>query len=430
MTVTKENTYNPEGMLGSYLYESFQLIEQMEEIALSEDDAGFFDRDSISEIFRIVHTIKGSSGIMLYDNIAKAAHRLEDIFYYLREASAEDIPKKELSKYIIQVSDFISGELYKINKGQNPDGDPQEVFDSIEIYLEALKAEIRESGMELPPENIYEESGQYYIAPISDEERPLKIDLGEEPEPGDYVVKNNKDRKENIVGISIENLEKLFLSVEKLEYLENNNKCSKLHKAIEELKVTVNNIMQAPVGGVFRKMNRVVFDVSNKLDKDIELKLQGEGIMVDRMLLEQITGSLMHLVRNAADHGIESSGERLDVGKTAKGTIELKAFKEDDKLYILVEDDGRGLDKDRIFEKAKQIKLVDGSISMGEYSDEQIYEFITCAGFTTKDRATEISGRGVGMDVVANTLKDIGGSLRIDSTPGEGTEMIMEIPLH
>lgn len=437
MAARIESDYCPEGMLDSYLFESFQLLEQMEEIVLSEENAGFFDSESINEIFRILHTIKGSSSIMMYDNITAAAHKLEDIFYYLRESQAEDIPKAELAKYIFQVSDFVSGELYKIKDGRNPDGNPQEAVESIETYLRSLKEEIREKGLELPPDNVYTEPERYYIAPAQEKEAPLKIDLGEEPIPGDYVIKKNRDRKENLVGVSMDNLEKLMLAVEKLERLEKNikegkNKESvykKFHKVKEELKDTVGDMMQAPVGGVLRKMNRVVFDVSNKLEKDIELKLQGEGILVDRMLLEQITDSLMHLVRNAADHGIESVGERLDAGKPITGTIAIKAVKQDDKLYIYVEDDGRGIDKNSVFEKAKKKKLVDNSKSISQYTDQEIYEFITCAGFTTKDMVTEISGRGVGMDVVADTLKNIGGNLRINSTLGKGTEITLEIPL-
>lgn len=437
MSAEIEKDYCPEGMLDSYLYESFQLLDQMEEIVLSEENAGFFDGDSINEIFRILHTIKGSSSIMMYDNITVVANKLEDIFYYLRESMAEDIPKAELAKYVFWVCDFISGQLHRIKEGENPDGDPAEVVEKIEIYLKNLKEEIQEKGLELPPDNVYTEPGRYYIAPAQEKEKPLKIDLGEEPVPGDYVIKKKNGKKDNLVGVSMEQLEKLVFEVEKLERLEDSlregkykeTSGKKLHKVIEEIKSTVGDMMRAPVGKVMRKMNRVVFDVSNRLEKDIELKLQGEGVLVDRMMMEQLTDSLMHLVRNAADHGIENAGERLVAGKPAAGTIVITAEKETDRLYISVADDGRGINKEEVFEKAKQKKIIDSSKSINQYADEEIYKLLTHAGFTTKDMVTEISGRGVGMDVVVDTLKNIGGDLHIDSTLGKGTEITMEIPL-
>lgn len=427
----------PDGMLGSYLYESFELLEQMEEIVLVNGSEGFFDRESINEIFRILHTLKGASGIMMYDNITSVAHKLEDIFYYLRESSAEDISKTELSDYIFQVSDFISGELHKIKEGKTPDGSPEKIEESIDAYLRTLKEEIQERGIELPPENKYIEPGQYYIAPAA-EKMPIKIDLGEEPAPGDYVIGSADEKKDNIVGISVKKLEKLTILAEKLLRLEESmaeqqdteKMCRKVHKVSSEILELVMEMRQAPVGGVFRKMNRVVFDASRKLSKDIELKMSGDDIMVDRMFLEQITAPLMHLVRNAADHGIENAGERLAAGKTARGMIVLDAVKQGDRLYISVKDDGRGLDKQKIFEKARKKRLVDTGADISCFSDAEIYQLITQAGFSTKEMVTELSGRGVGMDVVAGKMKEIGGNLNIASIQGKGTEMTMEIPLN
>lgn len=428
----------PEGMLDSYLYEIFQLLEQMEEIVVSDENGEFFDTESINEMFRILHTIKGTSGIMMYDNIALAAHKLEDVFYYLRESSSEDISKAELAGYIFKVSDFITGELNKIKEGKNTDGDPEEATGGIDIWLEGLKSEIQEKGKELPPENTYTPPLQFYIPPVAKQGdgAPLKIDLGEEPEPGDYILGSQKPPKEKLVGVGMEKLERLATLVDKLAGMEAGitedtdtiKLKKKLGRVVRELQETALDMRKAPIGGVLRKMNRVVYDVSRRLSKNIELVISGDDIPVDRLLAEQITDPLMHMVRNAVDHGIESIEERRKAGKAIEGRIELAAFVQDDELYLSVKDDGRGLEPEKIFSKAKEKGILASSADIADYTEEEIYQMITCPGFTTKESATEISGRGVGMDVVAHALLEAGGKLHIRSIPGKGTEMVMEIP--
>lgn len=440
-----EESNCPDGMLGSYLYESFQLIQQMEAVILSEGGEGFLDADGINEMFRIVHTIKGTAGVMMYDNIAQVAHKLEDIFYYLRESSSEDIPKAELAKYVFQVSDFISGELNKIKEGKEADGESVEIVNTIDTYLRILKEEIQGKGMELPQENVYAEPRQYYIAPSAEntENVPLKIDLGMEPEkesemkPGDYVIGGRSGKKENLVGIGMEKLEKLTALVEKLVRLERQTQkkpdCEELWKKLgevsEDLERMVYDMRQAPVSGLFRKMNRVVYDVSHRLSKDIELKIYGEEIMADRMILERLSEPLMHMVRNAADHGIEELAERRSVGKPDKGMIQLSADSKDGMLVLSVQDDGRGLDKQNIFARAKARGMIAEKAGLEDYTEQEIYMFITDAGFSTRDEVTEISGRGVGMDVVATKVRELCGNLRIESILGEGTAIIIEIPV-
>ncbi len=437
-----EENYCPDGMLGSYLYESFQLLEQMETVVLAEDSSEFFDRDSIQEIFRIVHTLKGSSGIMMYDNIAHIAHKLEDIFYYMRESSIEDIPKAELGEYIFGVSDFITGELNKIKEGAAVNGDPTAIAEKIDAYLTVLKEGMQEKGIELPPENVYAPPGQYYVAPVAEkmENVPLQIDLGIEPEqeqlkPGDYVIGGHT--KENIVGIGMDKLDRLTILVDKLLRLEQKAEETpdyeaawrKLRKVSGELEQIVYDMRRAPIGGMFRRMKRVVFDASCRLSKEVELQTFGEDIMVDRMLLEQLTEPLMHMVRNAADHGIEDLARRRSMGKPDQGTIQLTAVLEEGMLTLSVEDDGRGLDGEKIFQIAKLRGLVTEDARIEDYTQQELFAFILNAGFTTRDEITEISGRGVGLDAVIGKVKELGGSFHIESVPGEGTEFWMEIPI-
>ena len=183
-----------------------------------------------------------------------------------------------------------------------------------------------------------------------------------------------------------------------------------------------------PLVNVFQKMKRIIFDVSRKLDKDIELELIGETTEVDKNIIEQISDPLMHLVRNSVDHGIESSDERARAGKPAKGKITLEAKNEGGKVYISVTDDGKGLNKEKLYQKALSNGLISNK-EITEFTDSEIYRFITLPGFSTKEAVTEYSGRGVGMDVVVKNIQSIGGKLEIDSIEGKGSVMTLVIPL-
>lgn len=184
-----------------------------------------------------------------------------------------------------------------------------------------------------------------------------------------------------------------------------------------------------PLTNTFQKMKRIVFDVSRKLGKDIELEVIGENTEVDKNIIEHISDPLMHLVRNSVDHGIEESPEiRIQNGKLGKGKITLEAKNEGGKVYISVKDDGKGLNQEKLYEKALANGLI-GDKAITDFTDKEIYRFITLPGFSTKEEVTEYSGRGVGMDVVVKNIQSIGGRLDIASEEGYGSEMTLVIPL-
>jgi two-component system chemotaxis sensor kinase CheA len=175
-------------------------------------------------------------------------------------------------------------------------------------------------------------------------------------------------------------------------------------------------------------MNRIVFETSRKLNKDIDLKLIGEETEVDKSIIEHISDPLMHLVRNSVDHGIEEKEERKANGKQEKGIITIEAKNEGGKVFIIVKDDGKGLDTDKLFNKAKENGLI-GEKKKSDFTKKEIFQFITYPGFSTKEQVTEVSGRGVGMDVVTKNIQSIGGTLDIDSELGKGSVMTLKIPL-
>lgn len=159
--------FSTEGMLDIYLFENEQLLEQLQEMVLEQKDAECFDEDSINEIFRTMHTIKGSSGIMMFDNITAISHKLEDVFYYLRESHPEHVPHVDLVEHVLTVEDFISSEMEKIRGGDTPDGDPAEIIADLDRFLEQLKSGGADDDETPPPENVHVEPKQFYIAPVA-----------------------------------------------------------------------------------------------------------------------------------------------------------------------------------------------------------------------------------------------------------------------
>ena len=184
-----------------------------------------------------------------------------------------------------------------------------------------------------------------------------------------------------------------------------------------------------PLTNTFQKMNRIVFDVSRKLGKEIDLEIIGEETEVDKKIIENISDPLMHLIRNSVDHGIEMPEDRVAAGKPAKGKITIEAMNESGKVFIIVKDDGKGLDSDAIYQKAKNNELIPDGKYRSDFTDKELYQYITYPGFSTKESVTEYSGRGVGMDVVVKNIQSIGGRLEIDSKKGEGSTMTLKIPL-
>ena len=200
-----------------------------------------------------------------------------------------------------------------------------------------------------------------------------------------------------------------------------------LRKLTDELQEIVMSIRMVPISGVFQKMRRIVRDMSKSLDKDAELVLVGEDTEVDKSIVDNINDPIMHVVRNAMDHGLEDKQTRIANGKPAKGTITLTAQNTGGEILISIEDDGQGIDRDAVLAKAKRQGMLKKSEK--EYSNREVYNFLLMPGFSTNEVVTEYSGRGVGMDVVKKNVEKVGGDVTISSEPGKGTKVLFKIPL-
>ncbi len=557
---------NLESMLDTFIFESNTLLEQLDAILLKSEKQNEMDQEDINEIFRIMHTIKGSAAMMGIENVSLVAHRIEDMFYIIREDRNAASDYSSIYDIVFQGSDFIRNEIDNIQDTSTSAANPDELIARIEEEIEVLKTgkprkekkdapakkafevDLTENAQETPAheetasetkeadkpaepaqpekpmsvvrvffedgckmENIrafmlvnnlkdYCEKLEYEpedieinqatakqiidngflisFVPYTSNEEIYKIiesslyiksyePLGNntqviedtkaaaqekkqqiqkqiaEIETVNNAVAQNKVAKQNLISVNLNKLDELMDLVGELVItesmvisnpdlkgmqLENFTKASRqLRKLTDELQDIVMSIRMVPISGVFNKMNRIVRDMSKKLGKDVELIISGEDTEVDKTIIDSLGDPLMHLIRNAMDHGLEPKEERLAKGKTGVGRIFLSAKNTAGEVVIQVADDGAGINTSSVLKKARANGLLTKSDS--EYTEKEIFNLIMLPGFSTSQSVTEFSGRGVGMDVVKKNIEKVGGTISIESKFGKGTTFIIKIPL-
>lgn len=541
--------FHHEPMLDMYIFETSQLLDELEQIVIhGEKENGL--ESHIHEMFRIMHTIKGSSAMMMYDNIAGVAHSLEDVFYYLREEKPPQNNFSDLVDIILEVLDFIKTEVTKIEKGK-PSGETAEpILEKIRRFLGSLKEQNpnlrptndvkKEKETQSVPSKLYiaaaamdrSVGSHHYIGHVHFEDDCGMFDvrafsivhqlknyaevIAHFPEnlidgsnaipriqadglkiyftsshdqnelrsffakngfiksftvaiptlPEDTAVFQPKPQikldepqtepanpakeetgtnggKSGVISVKIDKLDMLMDLVGELVIAEAmvtqhpeleqmpidgfHKAARQLRKISGELQDVAMSLRMVPLTATFQKMNRIIRDMSKKLRKDVRLEIIGDETEVDKNIIEHIGDPLMHIIRNAIDHGIESAETRLAGKKSAQGRITLEAKNTGGDVWIMVKDDGKGLDREKILNKALENGLVQKDPAT--LTDREIYAFIFSPGFSTKDKVTEFSGRGVGMDVVTKNVEMIGGMVDVDSAPGRGTTVTIKIPL-
>jgi len=221
----------------------------------------------------------------------------------------------------------------------------------------------------------------------------------------------------------------IYLSKDVVRRLEENfgKSAQQVGKLVKELQEVAMTIRMIPVAGLFRRMTRLVHDLSRKSGKKVDFQLDGGETELDKTVIETITDPLVHLMRNSMDHGLETTEERLARGKSDIGTLKLSACHEEGEVWIIIDDDGHGLNRDKIIKKAIAKKLIEGDGSA--MTNKEVANLIFLPGFSTADKVTDVSGRGVGMDVVKQNLAKISGKIDVNSEPGKGTKITLRIPL-
>lgn len=502
-----------DAMFDTYIYETTKQLESLETIMMQHEETTAYASYEIDEIFRIMHTIKGASGMMGYEQISNVAHSIEDLFCLLRNKVNETLDYVKITDLVLEGLDYIKEEIDCICCGgekQNSEGiklieqiryymtelqgksspcyaatlffeechemedlRAYEVVNQLKGFIETFSFEpdvtvtmegnaklIRDKGFLIMLETTksYEEIKEYlerllFVSQVKlDKIEAEKIEKIEEIQVDDKQLSlestNVKEAKGNrqtqsYTSISFEKLDKIMnllgeMVVAESMVLENpdlvglslnqfNKAARQLSKITSELQDEIISMRLVPVGSVFQKMNRVVRDLNKKLNKKVKLNLVGEDTEIDKKVVDYITDPIMHMVRNAIDHGIETIDERRQANKKVEGNLNLEAKNEGGEVFIKIIDDGKGLNKENILAKAKEKGIV--SQDYAPMSDQEVYELIFKPGFSTKEHASEFSGRGVGMDVVRKNIETIGGSIQIDSILGEGTIFTIKIPL-
>ncbi|MDA3903466.1 MAG: chemotaxis protein CheA [Desulfuromusa sp.] len=438
----------------SFVQEGNELLQNMEQGLLSWGE-NQDDKEFIGDIFRNIHSFKGNCGFFGFSEIEKISHQMENILDRVKSGSklAVDNPADQLLASL----DVLQQAVNNISDGKD---DRVENFAQHVSDLQILIAPLL--GDFLVEEGVQE---QAIFHAVETQKKPVgEILVQQESASTEQVNSALKKQQDNInktkaaakpvartktsakrqdIRVELGKLDSLINLIGELVIaenmlihnpdlkglqLENFNKAGQhMSKLVRELQEMAMTIRMIPVSGLFRRMIRLVHDISVKAGKKVELELIGEDTEMDKTVIETITDPLVHLLRNSLDHGLEPPDERLAAGKDEKGTVKLSARHEEGEVWVTIEDNGRGLNKEKILEKAISKGLIEGDGS--DLTDKQINNMIFAPGFSTAATITDISGRGVGMDVVKKNLEKIKGKIDIYSTPGQGSKIILRIPL-
>ena len=378
------------------------------------------DIKSVHALFRITHTLKGNATGMGFESIAELAHVLEDLFGAVREGRIMISPEMFVSVY--KAADILSELIDAVRN-------PKEVkYRGIKTKLEVM---LRNALTEQPvniDQNIPAAAGlqNTISADLLDILGSDEVDETTETKLSfSHLVQvpvQKLDNLLNLVGELVIERDRIITSGR-----HNASEYSRLNRISSDLQYSVMDVRLVPVDFLFKKFHRIVRDAAAKEEKNVILKLKGTETEIDRNILQVISDSLIHLVRNAISHGIEKPAIRKQRGKEEQGSVTLEASSESDIVIIAIRDDGGGIDAARIRKKAVE----KGMLSLSEasqWSDNDIMMLIFEPGFSTMDEVTSLAGRGVGMDVVKRALDSIGGTVYIETKVGEGTTFFLRLP--
>lgn len=423
-------------LIREFLAETEEILEGLDQhfIRLEESPG---DPVLINEIFRAVHSVKGSAGFLGFNRLVEVAHQSENVLNKLRQKEMQATP--ETIDIILESVDVLKKLLKEIKEDSGESVDIGPVKRKLALLLEYAASVKVESSSKQAAEGEkkpdIEENKAEVSEPKTDIDKPEKGGIEQEREQTLRVDTDRLDHVMDLVGelvLSRNRLSKILSEVEELYDGDEKIKslletASNLNLITTDLQLAVMKMRMVPIRKVFNKFPRMVRDISRKANKNIHLKIYGESTEVDKSVIEELNDPLVHIIRNSIDHGIEAPAERIAKGKPEYGTITLGAFQEGNYIVIQIEDDGKGIDPVVIEKKAREKGLIK-SRDMKPTSKE-IISLIFEPGFSTAEKVTDISGRGVGMDVVKTNIGRINGIIDVSSEVGKGTRIILKIPL-
>jgi two-component system chemotaxis sensor kinase CheA len=422
-------------LLAIYLEDARQHLEALDHCLLTLEREGT-DEETVAAVLGPLHTLKGNSGMLGLSGIKDYVHRLEDVFAHVRDGSLVLQP---------QVFDrLFAGATALRDSIEHAGREGTEARDLMteRADLERLIASgaavpappgPRAAGLLVPPRET-----PALAAPGATEPGPQPV----ERRDARYTAKSSVVRVEfaqldhllNLVGELIIHRTKLqemakTLSEETSQRAAARELLAAVHQVAgvsQQLQETVMDVRMLPIRHVFERFPRLVRDLARETGKEIELILEGESTRIDKAIIDEIGEPLVHLVRNSVDHGIEPPAERVANGKTPTGTILLSATQESNHVVITIMDDGAGIDAATVRNKAVERGLLKADEGL---SDRDVVQLIFSQGFSTRESITEVSGRGVGLDVVLKSIERLNGLVEVETVPGVGTKFIIQLPL-
>ncbi|RMG71250.1 MAG: chemotaxis protein CheA [Nitrospirae bacterium] len=421
-------------ILQDFIVETTEILEGLDEKFI-ELEKSQYNTELINDIFRAVHTIKGAAGFLGLNQMVDLSHAAENVLKKLRDSVIG--PSPEVIDVILESVDKLKILLEKV---KNNDQSPEDIEPILKRLKDIDEGKIPPSDQPPSLQKTTTEEAQKTSEDAQSSNQ--KSDVKKEPTERVNVERTLRvdierlDTVFNLVGELVLGKNRLSKIASQLadKYPEDPDIAS-LNEASEflqllssELQTAVMKTRMQPVKKVFNRFPRMVRDLARSHGKEIELIIKGEETEVDKSVIENIADPLVHLIRNAIDHGIEPPEERKKLGKPEKGRIVLSAFQEGNNIVIVVVDDGRGLNLEKIKEKAIEKAIISKEEAEG-LNDREIAELIFQPGFSTADRVTDVSGRGVGMDVVKTNLAKINGSIDVLTQQGKGVKFTIKLPL-
>jgi two-component system chemotaxis sensor kinase CheA len=437
--------FEDKAILDAFCVESKEHLNDVETLMLAVEAAGnAYDPEAVNSLFRAIHSIKGGAGFLGLSKVNDLSHSLENVLNQMRMRQLA--PTSEIIDLLLRSSDLLRTLIEAIGS------DRQEKHDSYDIrpYVEALthlhehgvcptaKAAPEIANVEIPaalptipvpvPTAASIPTPPAVAASAADKEKEANGGENSAADASIRVPVGVLDKLMNLAGELVLSRNQLLQAVgmDNLAGLEAT--ASRVDQVTSELQEAIMQTRMQPLAGVFNRFPRVVRDLSAKLGKQVDLQIQGKEVEVDKTIIEAIGDPLIHLVRNSLDHGIETPDVRTRRGKKAMGTIVLEASHQAGRVNIVVRDDGAGIDAAKVKGKAvaKGIMTAEQAAAL---SDRDAIELIFHPGFSTADTVSDISGRGVGMDVVKSNITKLGGTVEITTRLDRGTEVHVKLPL-
>lgn len=403
-------------ILQSFLVESKEILEKLDNDLMVVEKTPD-DKELVNQIFRHFHTIKGTSGFFGLEKLPVITHHCEDILNKIRKD--EFIINSSIMDSILKATDKIKMLITSIEVNHNED---------VEISAEVTDLDnILNGRIEQKSEDKKDEK--------KEEKQPITINNV----VNEKTIRVDIERLDDLLNITSEIVlgrNRLFQVSSEASFLMEGSKISRdlseLSKQIDfmtnELQLIVMKLRMIKIGKLFNKFPRLVRDLSKETGKNVEIIMKGEDTELDKTLIEEIHDPLVHIIRNSLDHGIELPDERELKGKNKKGLLSLSAEQSGNNIFISIQDDGRGLDSELIKQKAIAKGII-SSEKAAEMSRQEILNLIFLPGFSTKEVASNLSGRGVGMDVVKTNVAKLRGTIILDSNKDEGTSIKIRLPL-